>query len=67
MVIGFWILVILSSEPVMCFPTINVAGTLKHLQLMPHELVEYENQVEDVLRRYLKRLQWLLSGKDFQN
>ncbi|XP_076458970.1 von Willebrand factor A domain-containing protein 3A-like isoform X2 [Babylonia areolata] len=44
------------------FPTVNVKGTLKHLQLLPHELSEYEAQVERVLRRYLKRLQWLLSG-----
>lgn len=38
-------------------------GTIKHLQLLPHELKEYEKQVERVLKRYLKRLQWLLSGK----
>ncbi len=44
------------------FPTVNVAGTLKHLQLLPHELQQYEEQLERVLRRYLKRLQWLLSG-----
>ncbi|KAK7113358.1 von Willebrand factor A domain-containing protein 3A-like [Littorina saxatilis] len=44
------------------FPTINIKGTLKHLQLLPHELNEYEAQVERVLRRYLRRLQWLLSG-----
>ncbi|KAL3876675.1 hypothetical protein ACJMK2_034479, partial [Sinanodonta woodiana] len=44
------------------FPSINVKGTIKHLQLLPHELEEYEVQVERVLRRYLKRLQWLLSG-----
>lgn len=44
------------------FPSINVKGTIKHLQLLPHELKEYEAQVEKVLKRYLKRLQWLLSG-----
>ncbi|KAI0236056.1 von Willebrand factor A domain-containing protein 3A [Lamellibrachia satsuma] len=44
------------------FPTINVAGTLKHLQLLPHELTDYEDQITRILRRYLKRLQWLLSG-----
>ncbi|XP_060556889.1 von Willebrand factor A domain-containing protein 3A-like [Ruditapes philippinarum] len=44
------------------FPSINVKGTVKHLQLMPHELEDYEKQVEKVLKRYLKRLQWLLSG-----
>ncbi|PVD38341.1 hypothetical protein C0Q70_00953 [Pomacea canaliculata] len=44
------------------FPTVNIKGTLKHLQLTQHELNEYEVQVERILRRYLKRLQWLLSG-----
>lgn len=44
------------------FPTVNVGGTLKHLQLLPHELEEYERQVEYALKRYIKRLQWLLSG-----
>lgn len=46
------------------FPSINVKGSIKHLQLLPHELKEYEAQVEKVLKRYLKRLQWLLSGRD---
>ena len=40
-----------------------MAGTLKHLQLLPNELVQYEEQVTHVLGRYLKRLQWLLSGQ----
>ncbi|GFR86394.1 von Willebrand factor A domain-containing protein 3A [Elysia marginata] len=44
------------------FPTVNVKGTLKYMQLLPHELRDYEVQLEKVLRRYLKRLQWLLSG-----
>ncbi|XP_006823607.1 von Willebrand factor A domain-containing protein 3A-like [Saccoglossus kowalevskii] len=44
------------------FPSVNIKGTVKHLQLQAHELIEYEEQVECVLRRYLKRLQWLLSG-----
>ena len=35
---------------------------MKHLHLLPHELEDYEEQVEKVLRRYVKRLQWLLSG-----
>ncbi|XP_070580843.1 von Willebrand factor A domain-containing protein 3A-like isoform X2 [Ptychodera flava] len=44
------------------FPSVNIKGTVKHLQLQAHELTEYEEQVEMVLRRYLKRMQWLLSG-----
>lgn len=39
-------------------------GVVKHLHLLPHELEDYEEQVEKVLRRYVKRLQWLLSGKN---
>ena len=46
------------------FPTINVRGTLKHLQLLPHELRQYEEQLQQVVTRYLQRLQWLLSGKN---
>lgn len=44
------------------FPSVNIKGTIKHLQVMPDELLDYEIQVEKVLKRYLKRLQWLLSG-----
>ncbi|XP_055877562.1 von Willebrand factor A domain-containing protein 3A-like [Biomphalaria glabrata] len=44
------------------FPTVNVKGTMKYMQLLPHELNNYEKQLEKVLRRYLKRLQWLLNG-----
>ncbi|XP_033122246.1 von Willebrand factor A domain-containing protein 3A-like [Anneissia japonica] len=44
------------------FPSVNINGTVKHLQLRAHELKEYEDQVEVVLRRYLRRLQWLLGS-----
>ena len=44
------------------FPSINVNGTVRHLQLKPGELKEYQDQCEKVLKRYVKRLQWLLSG-----
>ena len=37
-------------------------GTVRHLQLRPGELKEYQEQCEKVLKRYVKRLQWLLSG-----
>lgn len=45
------------------FPTVTVGGTVKYLQLRPSELQEYEAQVERVLDRYIKRLQWLLAGE----
>lgn len=41
-----------------CFPQ----GSVKHLQLQAHELRDYEQQLESVLRRYLRRLQWLLGA-----
>lgn len=44
------------------FPSINVKGTIRHLQLLPPELKAYSAQVEQILQHYLKRLQWLLSG-----
>jgi len=61
------VLLIISSDSVCCrscnvFPTVNVNGTLRHLLLTPVQLVEYQQQLEHVLTRYLQRLQWLLLG-----
>uniref|UniRef100_A0A8C5QXN6 von Willebrand factor A domain containing 3A n=1 Tax=Leptobrachium leishanense TaxID=445787 RepID=A0A8C5QXN6_9ANUR len=44
------------------FPSVEVNGVVKHLQFQPKELEEYIQQLEKVLRRYIERLQWLLSG-----
>ncbi|XP_071962568.1 von Willebrand factor A domain-containing protein 3A-like isoform X2 [Antedon mediterranea] len=44
------------------FPSVNIKGTVKHLQLRAHELKEYEDQVAVVLRRYVMRMQWLLGS-----
>ncbi|KAE8579361.1 hypothetical protein XENTR_v10024015 [Xenopus tropicalis] len=44
------------------FPSIEVNGVVRHLQFQPKELDEYVDQVEKLLRRYLQRMQWLLSG-----
>jgi hypothetical protein len=44
------------------FPSINVKGVVRHLQLRKGELVTYAEQCEKILKRYVKRLQWLLSG-----
>ncbi len=44
------------------FPSININGTVRHLQLKRDELRLYSSQCEKVLKRYAKRLQWLLSG-----
>uniref|UniRef100_H3A0J3 von Willebrand factor A domain containing 3A n=1 Tax=Latimeria chalumnae TaxID=7897 RepID=H3A0J3_LATCH len=43
------------------FPSVEVNGVVKHLQFQPKELEEYIEQVERVLRRYIQRMQWLLS------
>lgn len=44
------------------FPSVEINGVVKHLQFQPKELEEYIEQLEKVLKRYIKRLQWLLSG-----
>ncbi|XP_053551113.1 von Willebrand factor A domain-containing protein 3A [Bombina bombina] len=44
------------------FPSVEVNGVVKHLQFQPKELAEYIEQLEKVLRRYIQRMQWLLSG-----
>jgi von Willebrand factor A domain-containing protein 3 len=44
------------------FPSINLNGVIRHLNLRPGELIEYEKQCEQALKRYVKRLQWLLSS-----
>lgn len=37
-------------------------GVVKHLQFHPKELEIYTEQLEKALQRYIRRLQWLLSG-----
>ncbi|CAF1040576.1 unnamed protein product [Adineta ricciae] len=44
------------------FPSININGSIRHLQLRPRELDDYRRRCEGVLRRYYKRMQWLLNG-----
>uniref|UniRef100_A0A8D0GIN4 von Willebrand factor A domain containing 3A n=1 Tax=Sphenodon punctatus TaxID=8508 RepID=A0A8D0GIN4_SPHPU len=44
------------------FPRVEIDGIVKHLQFQPKELEDYIDQMERVLRRYLRRIQWLLSG-----
>jgi hypothetical protein len=45
------------------FPLNVVQGVMKHLHLTSRELEEYEAEIEKVMKRYVKRLQWLMSGK----
>ncbi|XP_021267643.1 von Willebrand factor A domain-containing protein 3A isoform X2 [Numida meleagris] len=44
------------------FPSVEVNGVVRHLQVQPKELEIYIEQIEKVLLRYLQRIQWLLSG-----
>ncbi|XP_060117023.1 von Willebrand factor A domain-containing protein 3A [Heteronotia binoei] len=44
------------------FPSIEMEGSVKHLHIQPQDLEEYIEQMERVLQRYVKRVQWLLSG-----
>lgn len=44
------------------FPSVEINGVVKHLQFQPKELEEYIEQLEKTLKRYIQRLQWLLSG-----
>ncbi|KAG8433099.1 hypothetical protein GDO86_017399 [Hymenochirus boettgeri] len=44
------------------FPSVEVNGVVRHIQFQPKELDEYMEQLEKLLRRYLQRMQWLLSG-----
>ncbi|XP_069838086.1 von Willebrand factor A domain-containing protein 3A [Dendropsophus ebraccatus] len=44
------------------FPSVEINGVVKHLQFQPKELEEYIEQLEKTLKRYIHRLQWLLSG-----
>ncbi|KFU93863.1 von Willebrand factor A domain-containing protein 3A, partial [Chaetura pelagica] len=44
------------------FPSVEINGVVKHLQFQPKELEIYTEQLEKVLKCYIKRIQWLLSG-----
>ncbi|XP_070424557.1 von Willebrand factor A domain-containing protein 3A isoform X4 [Equus przewalskii] len=44
------------------FPSVEINGTVRHIQWTPRELEAYITHLEKVMRRYVQRLQWLLSG-----
>ncbi|XP_075292454.1 von Willebrand factor A domain-containing protein 3A [Opisthocomus hoazin] len=44
------------------FPSVEINGVVKHLQFQSKELEIYTEQLEKVLQRYIRRIQWLLSG-----
>ncbi|KAJ8344931.1 hypothetical protein SKAU_G00291240 [Synaphobranchus kaupii] len=53
-----------SPAPAYCrnLPLVHINGTLKHLQVAPRELDQYLYQTGRLLRRYARRIHWLLSG-----
>ncbi|XP_024903051.1 von Willebrand factor A domain-containing protein 3A [Pteropus alecto] len=44
------------------FPSMEVNGTVRHIQWTPREIEVYITCLEKVMRRYVQRLQWLLTG-----
>ncbi|XP_044289601.1 von Willebrand factor A domain-containing protein 3A [Varanus komodoensis] len=44
------------------FPSVEMHGIVKHLHLQPKDLDDYIEQMVRLLQRYVRRLQWLLSG-----
>ncbi|KAM8777563.1 von Willebrand factor A domain-containing protein 3A [Rhynchonycteris naso] len=44
------------------FPSVEVKGTVRHIQWTPRELEAYVTCLKKVLRCYVQRLRWLLSG-----
>ncbi|XP_077930831.1 von Willebrand factor A domain-containing protein 3A, partial [Halichoerus grypus] len=43
-------------------PSIEINGIVRHIQWTPREMEAYITCLEKVMRRYVQRLQWLLSG-----
>ncbi|TKC46560.1 hypothetical protein EI555_001848 [Monodon monoceros] len=44
------------------FPSIEINGMVRHIQCTPREIDAYITHLEKVMRCYVQRLQWLLSG-----
>lgn len=40
-----------------------IQGRVRHIQWMPREIEVYITCLEKVMKRYVQRLQWLLSGE----
>ena len=43
------------------FPVVNVGGAVKHLQLTAAEMNAYDAELVALLKRYVKRMAWLMS------
>ncbi|XP_063454550.1 von Willebrand factor A domain-containing protein 3A [Pan paniscus] len=51
-----------SAKHCSIFPSVEIHGVVRHIQWTPREMEVYIRHLEKVLRRYVQRLQWLLSG-----
>ncbi|XP_049644109.1 von Willebrand factor A domain-containing protein 3A [Suncus etruscus] len=51
-----------STKHCSILPSIKINGTVKHLRCTPREMDIYISCLEKLMRRYVQRLQWLLSG-----
>ncbi|XP_004373512.1 von Willebrand factor A domain-containing protein 3A [Trichechus manatus latirostris] len=51
-----------SAKHCSVFPSVEINGLVRHLQCTLWEIETYITCLEKVMRRYIQRLQWLLSG-----
>ncbi|XP_048967263.1 von Willebrand factor A domain-containing protein 3A isoform X2 [Canis lupus dingo] len=51
-----------SAKHCAILPSIEINGRVRHIQWMPREIEVYITCLEKVMKRYVQRLQWLLSG-----
>ncbi|XP_064151744.1 von Willebrand factor A domain-containing protein 3A isoform X6 [Loxodonta africana] len=51
-----------SAKHCSVFPSVEINGLVRHLQWTLWEIETYITHLDKVLRRYVQRLQWLLSG-----
>lgn len=40
-----------------------IQGTVRHIECTPREMEVYITHLDKLMRRYIQRLQWLLSGE----
>ncbi|XP_064334583.1 von Willebrand factor A domain-containing protein 3A isoform X2 [Camelus dromedarius] len=51
-----------SAKHCSVFPSTEINGMVRHIQCTPREMDAYITGLEKLMRRYVQRLQWLLSG-----
>lgn len=53
-----------SAKHCSAIPSVEINGVVRHIQWTLWEMETYITSMEKVMRGYVKRLQWLLSGKE---